>query len=142
MPYVKAELTSELNTAIEIISKKVGISKSSITNTALEQYFKNLYPEVLPLSAEEIYEKVRAEYLEKATYKRYELIQIGADSLGSAEEEISKLKMKIKEQKTILGMKEKSLETTKNTKKKTEIQKDIRNLKYSIENFQIQLSHA
>lgn len=142
MPYVKAELTSELNTALEIISKKVGISKSSITNTALEQYFKNLYPEVLPLSNEEIYENVRAEYLKKATYRRYELIQMGADSLGIAEEEISKLKMKIEKQKAILNMKEKSLEPTKNNKKRTEIQKDIRNLKHFIENCQTQLSNA
>jgi len=58
-PYVKADLSPQLNMALEIISEKLGNTKSGIVNSALEYYFKNQFPESLPKSEAEVMMKVK-----------------------------------------------------------------------------------
>lgn len=141
-PYVKSDLTTELNNALEIVRKKLGNSRSSVVNSALEYYFKNLFPGALPPSSDEILQKVRMDFLKSQTTKQYELIQLGTDSLKDSEEWVSRIETEIKTLENQNHLKEKSLETTKDKKKKAEIEIDISHIKQGIENKKMQLSHA
>ena len=133
-PYVKADLTSELNTALETVYKKLGIARSSIVNTALSYYFKNQYPEDLPKTDAEIYEKARQTYLHNEISRRYTKIQISTRYTENYEKEMSRFEDEIKKFEQRILMKQKSLETTKSDKKRLEIQTEINNLQHSIEN--------
>lgn len=89
-PYVKADLSPHLNMALEIISEKLGNSKSGIVNNALEYYFKNQFPETLPKSEAEVMMKVK-ENLDIEKYEKEYLHNNSViGSIISYEEEIKK----------------------------------------------------
>ena len=101
-PYVKADLSPELNMALEIISEKVGNTKSGIVSSALEYYFKNQFPESLPKSEAEVMMKVK-ENLDIEKYEKeylhnnsvIESIISSEDTIKEYEEKIIKIKGKI-----------------------------------------------
>jgi len=66
-PYVKADLTHHLNMTLEIVSEKLGISKSAVVCNALGYYFKNEFREAFPKSEAEL----RLDAQEQEDLKRY-----------------------------------------------------------------------
>ena len=130
-PYVKAELTKQLDTALNLVSQKQGNSKASIVNSALTYYFKNQFPEDFPKSELEILEDVKQEYLHEQTLETYQRIQIGTGNIPNLEKSIEIMKVEIKELEQRLYLKTKSLETSRGEKKKDN--PEINNLKFSIE---------
>lgn len=95
-PYVKADLSPYLNMALEIISEKLGNTKSGIVNTALEYYFKNQFPEILPKSEAELMMKVK-ENLDIEKYEKEYLHNNSViESIISYEEGIKESREKIK----------------------------------------------
>lgn len=132
--YVKSFLTKELDTALEIVSKKLGNSRSSIVNAALGYYFKNQHPEALPKTDLEILEEARQNYLQREVDRKYSSGQVGVDFIPIYEEEIEKWSAEIRQQKQRRQMLESSLSKTKNQAKQKEIENQIINIKHAISN--------
>ena len=134
-PYVKADLTPELNTALEIVSKKLGNSKSTIVTASLEYYFKHLFPESLPKTNDEILEKARSDYLYNETSRVYERTQHMVDAISGLERDIESYKQKIGSNKNRIHLlKKKVLDGIKDAKKRAEIETEIDVLNQSLQN--------
>lgn len=128
-PYVKADLTSELEVAVKIVTEKLGVSKAHLVTSALEYYLKKNYPESLPKSKLEIYEKVKEDYLYKQAYRNYSDVSLGWQSIPVWEKEIGEQKSKINELEQRLIKEEKTLVNKKNKDIREELKSKISDLK-------------
>ena len=139
-PYVKANLTRELDTAISNITSKLNVTKSHITTTALEYYIRNNYPDSLPKTELEILEKAREDYLYNKSKIWYSGALSSVDILTNYEKDLKimdgQLQSIIKEQKdTIVTMKK-----TQNKEIKKGLQLKIDELLNAIESKQDQIT--
>ncbi|MCH8916090.1 MAG: hypothetical protein IIA82_09670 [Thaumarchaeota archaeon] len=70
--YVKATITSELDTALNIIEKKLAIPRADIVRASLYEYIKNFYPGFLPKNKDEILNEVKEKYYFKKFSHEFE----------------------------------------------------------------------
>jgi len=131
-PYVKADLSPELDIAMKIVTEKLRTKKSHIVTSALKYFFQQIHPEALPKSNQEIFKNAKEEYLYNRTYRLYTRGLVSTDSIPHYESEISELEHDIKEMKKRLEDKKRDIKTTRN--------KDIRNsLKIQIKDLEASL---
>lgn len=94
-PYVKVTLSPRLHMALNIISENTGTTRTAIGCHALEHYFKNQFPEVLPKSEGELMIKVK-ERLDIEKYEQeYKHDKFVVKSIPGYEEEQKELIEKI-----------------------------------------------
>lgn len=132
-PYVKADLTPELDTAMKIITEKLGTRKSHIVTSALKYFFQQIHPEALPKSNQEIFMKAKEEYLYNRTLRHYTRGLVGVDAILGYEDEILEYEHEIKEMSQKLEDKKRNVKTTRNKDIKNSLKIEIEDLEESLD---------
>lgn len=132
-PYVKADLTSELDFAVRTVTSKLGITKANLTQSAIEYYLKHLFPESLPKSDLELFKQVKEDHLLGRLTRNYHDVMMKIKSIPEFEKEIKEFQNDIEKSKNKIRDLQLKLSKVKNQEIKKSLKTDIKDLEVYIE---------
>lgn len=132
-PYVKCNISPELDQALNTISEKIDIVRADVVRAALDEHIKNHYASYYPKSKGEIMNQVKEKYyFEKYNTEFLKQEQMKEDIPGM-EKYVKELKDRIETDQKKLNTVLKNIEETKDGSKLKELKKQKKDFEENLE---------